>query len=111
MKPQGSSRALESWDPTHLAFPALHQGPHEDDVAQGAEVPAVGQGAVCFAAWLCFSSKTGFIHQEVCDLGEHRGDAGGPFWLPSGFQHHRIAPSTLMVLNSGSQHQNHALLH
>lgn len=54
----------------YLAPPILHQGPHEDDVAEGGEVPTACQGAVCFTTWLGFPGEAGFIHQEVRDLGE-----------------------------------------
>lgn len=52
----------------YLPLPVLHQGPHEDDVAQSGEVPATGQRAVCLTAWLSFSREAGLVYQEICDL-------------------------------------------
>lgn len=56
----------------YLCLPALHQGPHEDDVAEGREVAPARQRDVCLTARLGFPRETGLIHQEVCDLGEQR---------------------------------------
>lgn len=53
----------------YLTLPALHQRPHEDHIAQGAEIPTASQWAVCLAAWFYFTCEAGFIHQEICDLG------------------------------------------
>ena len=56
----------------YLPLPVLHQGPHEDDVSQGGEVPLAGQWGVCLTARLSFSGQTGLVYQEVCDLGQQR---------------------------------------
>lgn len=52
----------------YLPLPTLHQGPHEDNVAQSGEVPSTRQRAVCLTAWLSFSCEAGLVHQEVRDL-------------------------------------------
>lgn len=52
----------------YLPLPILHQGPHEDNVAQSGEVPSARQRAVRLTTWLGFSCETGLVYQEVCDL-------------------------------------------
>ena len=91
----------------HLALPALHQGPHEDDVAQGREVALARQRGVCLTAWLSFSCETGLVHQEVCDLGGAMREGVVPAPQPvSWFSKPRTVSNTLMSLVNRQQTRN-----
>lgn len=89
----------------HLPLPILNQGPHEDDVSQGGEVPLAGQRGVRLAAWLSFSRETGLVYQEVCDLGEQR---ERPWNLPAcpvhWFSQHRTMSNTSVSI-ANRQHR------
>lgn len=53
---------------THFSLPISHQGPHENNIAQCGYISSFQQHTISLVARLSFSCKTGFIHQQICNL-------------------------------------------
>lgn len=53
---------------THLSLPISHQGPHKNNIAQCGYISSFQQHTISLVARLSFSCKTGFIHQQICNL-------------------------------------------